>query len=105
MARHDDLRRRLEALRLAVQRKAGPLGRLDDEQRAWLAEWRQQQRECDAPSSPEESYAAMIDNTDREIGEGLRNDIKHVLYGDIPQILKSDTEAQAADKWARYLDR
>ncbi|TGS46399.1 MULTISPECIES: hypothetical protein [unclassified Mesorhizobium] len=91
-----DERKRLEALFDAVRRKAGPLARLDDEQRAWFAAWREDQ--------PTFDYAATINSTD-EIGEGLRGDIRRVLYGDVPTILASDTDAQAAEKWTRYLER
>lgn len=44
-------------------------------------------------------------NDPSELGEGLRSDIKRVLYGDGPQILAIDTDAQANEKWKRYLER
>lgn len=95
MALHDE-RQRLEALQFAVQRKIGALGKLDAEQRKWLAAWREDQ--------PAFDYAATIISTD-EIGQGLRSDIRRVLYNDVPQILVTDTEAEAASKWTRYLER
>ena len=97
MARHDDLRQRLEALKLAVQRKVGPLGRLDDEQRAWLAEWRQQQPFID--------YETRMNNADHDADSGMRSDIKRVLHGDVPQILATDTDDQANDKYTIYIGR
>ncbi|TGQ47614.1 hypothetical protein [Mesorhizobium sp. M00.F.Ca.ET.216.01.1.1] len=95
MALYRDERRRLDALFDAVRRKAGPLARLDDEQREWLVAWQQDQLH---------DYETMINDTG-EIGEGLRSDIRRVLYGDVPQILVTDTDAQAAEKWTRFLER
>lgn len=46
----------------------------------------------------------MINSTD-EIGQGLRSDIKRILYGDVPTILANDTDAEGAEKWTRYLER
>lgn len=90
-----DERKRLDALFDAVRRKAGPLARLDDEQRNYLAAWQEDQTR---------DYETMIDSTG-ELGEGLRGDIKRVLYGDVPTILVTDTDAEAAAKWTRYLER
>ncbi|TJV67890.1 MAG: hypothetical protein E5X76_32015 [Mesorhizobium sp.] len=95
MAKYRDERRRLDALFDAVRRKAGPLAQLDDEQREWLAAWQEDQ--------PPVDYATMINHT--EIGQGLRGDIKRVLYGGLPQILVTDTDAQANDKWQRFMER
>jgi len=95
MALHDE-RKRLEALKVAVHRKLGPFGRLDAEQREWLAAWREDQ--------PQPDYASMI-NSEDEIGEGIRGDIRRILYGDFPMILATDTEAEAGNKWTRYLGR
>lgn len=89
-----DERKRLNALFDSVLRKAGPMGQLDAEQREWLAAWREDQ--------PSVDYAAMI-NADGDVGEGLRSDIKLVLYGHVPTILATDTDAQASEKWHRYL--
>ncbi|TIS85496.1 hypothetical protein [Mesorhizobium sp.] len=96
MAKYRDERRRLDALFDAVRRKAGPLGRLDQEQREWLSAWREDQ--------PTFDYATMINSTD-EIGQGLRSDIRGVLYGDVPLVLATDTESEAATKWTEYLGR
>ncbi|RWM96175.1 MAG: hypothetical protein EOR86_13280 [Mesorhizobium sp.] len=96
MTRYRNERQLLAALKLAVRRKAGPRARLDDEQREWLAAWQEGQ--------PPVDYATMI-NDPSELGEGLRSDIKRVLYGDGPQILAIDTDAQANEKWKRYLER
>lgn len=94
MALYRDERKRLDALFDAVRRKAAPMGRLDAEQREWLVAWREGQQPFD--------YAA---NSTDEIGAGLRSDIKRILYGDVPQILITDTDATAGDKWQRYLER
>ncbi|TGU93051.1 hypothetical protein EN794_031770 [Mesorhizobium sp. M00.F.Ca.ET.151.01.1.1] len=91
-----DERRRLDVLFDAIRRKAGPLARLDDEQRAWLTAWQEDQ--------PPFDYGTMINSTD-EIGQGLRSDIKRILYGDVPTILANDTDAEGAEKWTRYLER
>ncbi|TPK17743.1 hypothetical protein [Mesorhizobium sp. B2-5-7] len=95
MALHDE-RQRLEALKLAVQRKVGAFGKLDAEQREWLAAWREDQ--------PPVDYATMINNAG-EVGDGLRSDIRRVLYGDVPTILVTDTDAQANEKWQRFMGR
>ncbi|TPL16958.1 hypothetical protein FJ945_26080 [Mesorhizobium sp. B2-4-9] len=96
MALHDE-RRRIEALFDAVRRRAGAFGQLDDEQREWLAAWREDQ--------PPFDYETMINATDRDSGEGLRSDIRRVLYGEVPTILVTDTEAMAGEKLQRYLGR
>ncbi|WP_353641397.1 hypothetical protein [Mesorhizobium sp. WSM2239] len=89
-----DERRRLDELQRAVRRKVGAFGRLSDEQRDWLAAFRQQQ--------PPFDYAMMIDGDD--IGEGLRSDVHRVLFGSVPVITANDTEATANKKWQRYME-
>ncbi|MER9854538.1 MULTISPECIES: hypothetical protein [unclassified Mesorhizobium] len=95
MALHDE-RRRIEALFVAVRRKAGAFGRLNDEQRDWLAEWQKHR--------PPFEYEAFLNSEDDNSGP-LRSDIRQLLYGDVPQILMTDTDATAGDKWQRYLER
>ncbi|MGX5828702.1 hypothetical protein [Mesorhizobium sp. 43Arga] len=95
MALHDE-RQRLEALKLAVQHKIGAFGKLDAEQREWFAAWREDRPRID--------YEAMINSTD-EIGQGLRSDIKRILYGDMPLIIAGDTDEQANEKWQRFMQR
>jgi hypothetical protein len=90
-----DERKRLDALTLALRRRAGAFGQLDDEQREWLTAWREDQ--------PPFNYEMI--NADDENGEGLRSDIKRILYGEMPTILVTDTEAMVSEKWQRYMER
>jgi hypothetical protein len=98
--------RRLAVVEATI-RPANSLGarlkRITPEQRITYDQWRElRDRWAGRFDEADGMYRTILDGND---GPQLSASIAAVLFDPPPQILATDTDAQAGEKWTRYLER